>query len=170
MRDVLGSNADRSAEPGFTAANATAAWHGPVHFRRETEPYLTMAVAGSQRQWGVVIADINLKFVWDVVSAIRSGTQGHAYVVDSRGRLIAHPDISRVLRMTDLSAHPQVQSALTETSGGSVSAQTMIARDDAGVYTLIQDQVSGERLAADHGNPARAMGPLLQIPRGNRCS
>jgi len=135
-RDVLGSNADRSGESAFKAANPATAWYSSVYYRRETEPYLTMSVGGSQRESGVVVADINLKFVWDVVSAIRSGAQGNAYVVDSRGRLIAHPDISRVLRMTDLSLQPQVQAALADTPPAAAPAQTIIAQDEAGVRTL----------------------------------
>jgi class 3 adenylate cyclase len=41
---------------------------------------------------------VNLKLIWDVIAAIRIGETGHAIVVDSTGRLIAHPDISQVLR------------------------------------------------------------------------
>jgi two-component system NtrC family sensor kinase len=101
-RDVVGSAIDRSADPAFKSADAAKAWHGPVYFRRETEPYLTMAIKGLQRESGVVVAEINLKFVREVVERIRAGAAGHAYVVDARGRLISHPDMSRVLRQTDL--------------------------------------------------------------------
>jgi signal transduction histidine kinase/CheY-like chemotaxis protein len=54
---------------------------------------------------------VNLKFIWDVVSQIKVGDHGLAYVVDSQGRLIAHPDLSLVLRNTNLSNLPQVQAA-----------------------------------------------------------
>ena len=37
-----------------------------------------------------------------MISQIKVGQRGHAYVVGSQGRLIAHPDISLVLRNTDL--------------------------------------------------------------------
>ena len=58
---------------------------------------------------GVTAAEVNLKFVWDVVSRIKiGGTAGLAYVVDADGVLIAHPDISLVLKKSDLSALPQV--------------------------------------------------------------
>ena len=60
---------------------------------------------------GVTAAEVNLKFVWDVVSRIRIGEKGAAYVVDDGGVLIAHPDISLVLRKTDLSSLPQVARA-----------------------------------------------------------
>ena len=41
---------------------------------------------------------INLKLIWDVISAIKVGKTGFAFVLDRPGRLIAHPDISLVLR------------------------------------------------------------------------
>ena len=54
---------------------------------------------------------MNLKFVWEVVSRIKVGEHGLAYVVDRSGTLIAHPDISLVLQKLDLSALPQVKAA-----------------------------------------------------------
>src|SRR5215469_9201664 len=109
--DVVGSNADFSGDPRFTEALAKKVWFGPVYFRKESEPYMTMAVAQSGRNAGVTVAEVNLKLIWDVITAIKIGKTGYAYVVDDKGRLIAHPDISRVLRNTDLSALPQVAAA-----------------------------------------------------------
>jgi signal transduction histidine kinase len=57
---------------------------------------------------GITVAEVNLKFVWEVVSRIQVGKAGLAYVVNSAGTLIAHPDISLVLQKTDLSRLPQV--------------------------------------------------------------
>jgi hypothetical protein len=62
---------------------------------------MTVAVAGT-RKGGVSFAEVNLKLIWDVVSQIKVNTA--AYVVDAQGRLIAHPDISLVLRNTDMSS------------------------------------------------------------------
>ena len=62
------------------------------------------------------IAQVNLKLIWDVVSKIKVGEHGRAYVVDSGGRLIAHPDISLVLRNTDMSRLAQVQGARASTA------------------------------------------------------
>src|SRR6516225_10098422 len=109
--DVVGTGADYSADPRFTEALAKKLWFGPVYFRKESEPYMTMAVAQGGRNAGVTIAEVNLKLIWDVITAIKIGKSGYAYVVDGEGRLIAHPDISRVLRNTDLSALPQVATA-----------------------------------------------------------
>jgi len=72
---------------------------------------MTVALAGTRRDAGVSVAEVNLKLIWDVVSQIKVGAHGQAYVVDADGRLIAHPDISLVLRSTDLSRLAQVQAA-----------------------------------------------------------
>jgi GAF domain-containing protein/HAMP domain-containing protein/anti-sigma regulatory factor (Ser/Thr protein kinase) len=109
--DVVGSGLDLSKDPKFTEAVAKKVYYGPVYFRRESEPYMTLAVAGTRRDAGVSVAEVNLKLIWDVVSQIKVGQKGHAYVVGSQGRLIAHPDISLVLRNTDMSRLPQVQAA-----------------------------------------------------------
>jgi Cache domain len=109
--DVVASGADLSSDPKFTEAVAHKVYYGPVYFRRESEPYMTLAIAGTRRDAGVSVAEVNLKLIWDVVSQIKVGERGHAYVVDAQGRLIAHPDISLVLRNTDLSRLEQVQAA-----------------------------------------------------------
>jgi signal transduction histidine kinase/CheY-like chemotaxis protein len=72
---------------------------------------MTLAIAGTRRDAGVSVAEVNLKLIWDVVSQIKVGEHGHAYVVDAQGRLIAHPDISLVLRNTDMSRLAQVRAA-----------------------------------------------------------
>jgi signal transduction histidine kinase len=110
--DVVGGNADNSKEPAFTQAVAHRMYYGPVYFRRESEPYMTLSLAGTRPEAGVTVAQVNLKLIWDVVSKIKVGKHGLAYVVDANGRLIAHPDISLVLRNTNMSRLPQVHTAL----------------------------------------------------------
>ena len=100
--DTLASGADLSQEPKFAEARANKRYFSPVYFRKESEPYLTLAIAGAGRSSGVTVAEVNLKFIWDVISRIHVGKAGAAYVVDERGLLIAHPDIGIVLRKTDL--------------------------------------------------------------------
>ena len=104
-------NKDSSSEEAFKTAIAGQTYYGPVYFRRQTEPYMKLAVGGARRVNGVSIAEINLKHIWDVVTQIKVGQAGRAYVVGPDGRLIAHPDISMVLRNTDLSQLPQVKAA-----------------------------------------------------------
>lgn len=109
--DVVDSGLDLSKDPKFTEAVANKVYYGPVYFRRESEPYMTLSLAGTRKDAGVSIAEVNLKLIWDVVSQIKVGERGHAYVVGSGGRLIAHPDISLVLRNTDMSKLVQFQAA-----------------------------------------------------------
>ncbi len=110
---TAGSGADRSAEPAFRLAKEKQTWFGPVSFRKETEPYMQIAVR-SRAGGPVTVADVNLKFIWDVVTRIKIGKKGKAYVVDETGHLVADPDIGLVLRKTDLSKLPHVQFALSK--------------------------------------------------------
>jgi signal transduction histidine kinase len=121
--DVVDSGLDLSKDPKFTEAVAHKVYYGPVYFRRESEPYMTLALAGTRRDAGVSIAEVNLKLIWDVVSQIKVGEHGHAYVVGAQGRLIAHPDISLVLRNTDMSMLLQVQAAQAGGAAGTESLQ-----------------------------------------------
>jgi signal transduction histidine kinase len=130
--DMVASNIDRSTEPAFVEAMANRVYFGPVYFRKGSEPYLTMAVAHGGRS-GVTIAEVNLKLIWDVVSQLRIGHDGYAYVVDRLGRLVGHPDISLVLRGTDMSRLAQVAAALTPEGQ---NAGTVDARNRAGVSVL----------------------------------
>jgi signal transduction histidine kinase/CheY-like chemotaxis protein len=120
--DVVASGADLSSDPKFAEAVAKKVYYGPVYFRRESEPYMTLAIAGTRRDAGVSVAEVNLKLIWDVVTQIKVGERGHAYVVDAQGRLIAHPDISLVLRNTDMSKLAQVQAAR---AGGTGAGETV---------------------------------------------
>ena len=117
--DVVGSQTDYSKDPKFTEAMAHKVYYGPVYFRRESEPYMSLSLAGTRRDAGVSVTEVNLKFIWDVVSQIKVGERGRAYVVDSRGRLIAHPDISLVLRNSDLSGLEQFKAARSTDSARS---------------------------------------------------
>ena len=130
--DTMASGADYSTSPQFLETKAGKTYFSPVYFRNGSEPYMTIAVGGSGG--AVTLAEVNLKFIWDVVSRISIGKEGLAYVVDSRGRLIAHPDISYVLQQQDLSKLPQVRAArgIDENGGAPVS----IARSAQGKEVL----------------------------------
>ena len=110
--DAIGSQADLSADPRFVEAKARRVYRGPVYFRKESEPYMVIAIAEGGQAGGVTAAEVNLKFIWDVVSQIKIGKAGQAFVVDGQGALIAHPDISLVLQKTDLTRLEQVKRAL----------------------------------------------------------
>jgi signal transduction histidine kinase/CheY-like chemotaxis protein len=121
--DRIGSGIDLSDEPAFRETTPERAYFGPVYFHKETEPYLKIAVTPDRKNGGVTMVDVNLKFVWDLVSQIRVGETGYAYVVDRHGNLISHPDISRVLQKSDFSGLPQVLAAFARSTDPSASPQ-----------------------------------------------
>jgi signal transduction histidine kinase len=133
--DVVASKADLSKEPKFAEAVAHKVYYGPVYFRRESEPYMTLALTGTRRDAGVSVAEVNLKLIWDVVSQIKVGERGQAFLVDAQGRLIAHPDISLVLRNTDMSKLAQVQAARAA-GAGQETEQLQVSDDIQGRRVL----------------------------------
>jgi signal transduction histidine kinase len=128
--NVIESKKDRSREPAFLNAKPDKTWYGPVTFRKETEPYMQIAVRAGN---AVTVADVNLKFIWDVITRIKVGDKGKAYVVDATGHLVADPDIGLVLRKTNLSALDHVKAAF---EGGEDQEPAMLARDRAGAEVL----------------------------------
>src|SRR5512139_3549841 len=86
-RDEVGSQKDYSAEPQFRQGMSGRTYFGPVYFRKESEPYMTIAMRWRGPGGGVTVADLNLKLVWDVVAQIKVGQQGYAYVTDPTGIL-----------------------------------------------------------------------------------
>jgi signal transduction histidine kinase/CheY-like chemotaxis protein len=136
--DLPGPQTDFSQDPAFKEAVANKIYYGPVYFLRGSEPYMTIAMAGVRREYGVIVAQVNLAFIWEVVSDIKVGSSGQAYVVDPDGRLIAHPDISMVLRNTDMSGLRQVQAARADS--------TATAPD----RLLVTQDVEGRRVLSAH--------------------
>ena len=147
--DALNAATDLSKEPAYVTAKAGKTYFGPVQFRKGTEPYMAIArPAGGDG--GVTVADVNLKFVWDVVSRIKIGVTGLAYVVDANGTLIAHPDISLVLKKTDLKALPQVAA---------------LGQGDPGAGVVARDPLGNEVFAASARIPALDWAVFVESPR-----
>jgi len=134
--DVVGSGIDFSGNPKFKEPLGHKTYFSPVYFRKESEPYITIALAGSGEDAGVIAAEANLKFIWDVVSNMKVGQGGHAYVVDANGRLIAHPDISLVLQNTDLSSLPLVRAAAAQRNPEEGPVEAITGRDVQGREVL----------------------------------
>jgi class 3 adenylate cyclase len=109
--DVVESGKDYRDDPKFQKTLSEGRYFSPVYFRHDSEPYLSLSLRDRGREVGVTVAEVNLKFVWDLISQINVGRSGRAFVVDSSGLLIAHPDISLVLGKTDLSETRQFTTA-----------------------------------------------------------
>ena len=131
--DVTGSGRDRSGEAAFVNARRGQPWYGPVYFRKETEPYMTVAIRSGGDKSPLTVAEVNLKFIWDVVSRIQIGSKGKAYVVDAAGNLVADPDIGLVLRKTSLATLAHVRAPVSTNRDDDPA---MVSYDLAGTRVL----------------------------------
>jgi signal transduction histidine kinase len=154
--DTAGADEDRSQEPAFKNARPGQTWFGPVYFRKETEPYMSIAVRSGGESGPVTVAEVNLKFIWDVVTRIKIGQKGKAYVVDSTGFLVADPDIGLVLRKTNLSGLEQVKAAFAP---GDDDPLAVVASDLTGNKVLTAwAPIEPAREQAARGAPASVLG------------
>src|SRR5262249_42592078 len=100
--------------PALQLTKEGKSYFSPVYFHRDSEPYVTIAVPIERyvgRAIGILQVQVNLKYVWDLVSKLKVGTEGYAYAVARNGDLIAHPEISLVLQRLNVAHLDQVRSA-----------------------------------------------------------
>ena len=99
---AVGSIIDRVEGDWFAQVRQGERYVGTVYVDEATsEPIVVIAVPATDifgDLQGALMAEVNLKFMWDLVDRIEVGETGLAYVVDRQGDLIAFGDVSRVLR------------------------------------------------------------------------
>lgn len=118
---LLQGKGDHAKLPAFQQARQGKTYFGPVYFFRGSEPYMTIAVPIERfagRVIGVLEAKVNLKYVWEVVSGLKVGNAGSAYVVARNGDLIAHPDLSLVLQRRNVAHLEQVKAVFQPQAAG----------------------------------------------------
>lgn len=152
---------DRSKEQGVIEARANKIWYGPIFIKDGSEPFMVVAVAGNRAANGVAIADVNLKLIWDVVLNIKIGETGNAFVVDQSTRLIAHPDLSLVLRgATRPEAVEALLSRISASENGSALVEDMAGEEMVAVTAPV-DNVNWTVVA---GQPIKeALAPIRQV-------
>jgi GAF domain-containing protein len=106
-RAASGQLTDQAESELFTQVRQGNRYISPVYVDDVTsEPLVIMAVPATDAFGdfqGTLLAEVNLKFMWDLVGRLEVGETGLAYVVDRQGNLIAFDDISRVLRGENVS-------------------------------------------------------------------
>jgi beta-lactamase regulating signal transducer with metallopeptidase domain len=136
--DVVGSGTDYSKEAKFTETVAKKIYYGPVYMYRESEPHMTLGMAGTRFDAGVSVVELNLKPMWDIVQQTKVGDHGVAYVVNAEGHVIAHPDFSVGKSLRDVSSLAQVQEARTTPSTESVrTARDMNDQEVVAAYARV---------------------------------
>ena len=91
----------------------------PVQFQKHPTPYVTVAVPVLTRKKlsGALLADVDLRSLWEIVDDIRKEKTGRAFLVSSEGSVLSHPDKKLVLRNEYLGGEGDVQLALAGKSG-----------------------------------------------------
>lgn len=95
---------------------------GEVHIDQITnEPHVAVAIPvfdvfGDFQ--GVLVAELSLRFMWDFIGQVTIENDGYAYIVDAEGRLLAHPDLTRVLDAENVSDLPIVAAFLKNGESG----------------------------------------------------
>lgn len=109
--DVVRSGRDFAGTEFFKRAKSGRPYRSGITFH-DGMPSMTLAMAVGPEEAGITVAEIDLEFLLDGISRIKVGAAGHAYAVDARGILIAHPNLGLVLKQTSLAGLPQVQTAI----------------------------------------------------------
>jgi class 3 adenylate cyclase/HAMP domain-containing protein len=126
---LVGSGTDYSRDLRFTETAAKGVTYAPADFRA-SRPYMSIAVSHSGFNAGVTVADIDLRFLSDFLGDAQVGKAAFAYVVDSRGRVLASsakgPEVGR-----DLSKLPQVAALITP------NGQALASGTDADGYGVL---------------------------------
>jgi len=104
----------------LTQTQAMQRYISPVYIDELTSEPLVVIAVPAQNVFGdfqgVLVAEVNLKFMWDLVDQLEVGETGYAYVVDNQGNLIAFEDTARVLRGENVSQIPEVQEFIEDPS------------------------------------------------------
>lgn len=121
---AIGSNADYSKHEAFLKASGGKSWAGPAFFENRI-PYMMIAIPHAGRNNGVMVAQVDLRFLSDFANSAQAGSNSTALMVSNDGHLIARSH-SLAERQSpgaapqvgdDLSDLPQVR-ALREANSG----------------------------------------------------
>lgn len=92
-----------SAEVFLKPMKTGQVYYGSILINEQTgEPFLSMGIPTvdliSGKTNGVLVAKVRLHAAWDMLTKIRVGERGQAYIVDPLGRVVAHKNRSLVLK------------------------------------------------------------------------
>ena len=103
----------------YVRDGARPTWYGPVYFREGSTPYVSLAVRNAAVPGAdVLVAEIDLRYVTELIASMRFADDARAYVIDGADRLIAHPNLSLLHRNVSLAGSPQVIEARKHRGAG----------------------------------------------------
>src|SRR5712672_249564 len=130
----VSSGADFSRDVRFTETVARGVNFAPAYFR-DKHPFMSISVAPSGFNANATIPDVDLGFLGDFLGDAQVGKLAYAYVVDSRGQVLANsargPEVAK-----DLSKLPQVAALIAPAtrelaSGSDAEGQAVLTASTA---------------------------------------
>ena len=98
-----------AAERGFAI--------GPMQFKGGIEPVVTMVTRGSAASGGFIAARLNMRNVSDIVSGLRVGKAGEAFLVEGSDRIVAHRDSARTMQRLSDAGREQIAALRSRLTG-----------------------------------------------------
>ncbi len=111
---------DQSKTEMYQTASNLQTYYGGFKLIEDIVPSMVIAISIEENRGpptGVLSAEIDLRYLWNVISQIQIGEKGIAYVVDRAGYLIAHPDTGRVASRINMRHLPMVDRAAAGEEG-----------------------------------------------------
>jgi signal transduction histidine kinase len=147
-----GDNGEHAGDEEFIKAmKAREVYYGPVRFEAVSgEPLMSIAVPlvdfRSGVKSGVILAEVRLKKIWNLISDVKVNPGQSVYIVDEKGKLVAHRNPSLVLKGIRFTVpeHEGIYPGLTgETSVIAVRS----ARFGSMVFNIVAEQAVSDAFA-----------------------
>ena len=159
---------NRSGETAYSKAIQGEVYVGPVRTSDRAEPYIVIAMPlmeTPRKTIGVLIAHVNLRFLWEVIAGSRFRRGGYAYLIDENGEVLAHQDPSLVLKRLNLRELAKVQRFLANRASDPAPAELGAGINGAQVLSTYAE-VPDLRWAVIVEQPAvEALADLEQLHR-----
>ncbi len=111
---------DQSKTEVFRVASNLRTYYGDFKLIQDVVPSMVIAVPIEEyrrRPTSVLSAEMDLRYLWNLIQQMQIGEKGMAYVVDGEGYLIAHPDTGRVTSRINVRHLPMVDRAIAGEEG-----------------------------------------------------
>ncbi len=147
---------NRSAGDAFSVPfrNGTP-WYGPVRFDPQTaEPFMEISLPipdlRTGRVKGILIANARLKKIWRLLESIPLRKGESIYILDARGRVVAHPNPSVVLRNTRFTLPDRMDGTGTGLSGTAVVLATSPIQLGDRTFIVVAERSTREAYSLAH--------------------
>lgn len=135
---ILANTLDVVESNWFMRALDGGTYLSDLQFSPENAPYLI--ISSPLPSGGVIGVRVGMTAFTHAIAGIQYGESGCAYLVDSNGQLLAHPDFALVAANTHSGGRPELVSAL-EQSGGSWTGtyRNFLGQDVLGTGVAVPD-------------------------------